>query len=748
MPTDRIVQEIILTGDEKLRARMRDLGLVGKDTFDKLNKGGRTVDDLSKQFGGAGDSGKAFAGVLRGIGKVVGVPELGKLGGAIGLVGKAAVVVIPLIAALGFEKIAASAAEAAGKVADLAGKLRSAAPEISALQNVSAATGVSTEGMGKSLEGVAKLIKDTAAADKQAEEAQAAYTTQLEKGRQATDKAAVSLETLKLKQENLNQSVADTAAAALEKDYSQPVTLADVRAQLKAQRDQWEAQRALNIQLKDAWQALEDADKAERDLSRARQLANVDIIQNGTALQKLGITAINANGKLKTTPGVLNEIADGLKAMGAGVERDQVEFDLMAAGLDRKLLPALRGGAAAFAAIQKDSARIQPPFTAAQVAIADKFAIAMQGAKSAWSGLVEQAGMKIAPLVAEFFGGVRNALVKLQPDLTAFADKIGNVLGPMMRGLGSYISSVFIPVLTGLKWAFDQIAKLINAVFGTDVSGGDVLVGVFVALAIALTGVFGIAIAVAAAIGAIIQYIKDNGGIWQSFSELATGAWTVIQDKARELLQNLYDWWAGWVQWFKDLGTAIAEAPQKAWDAIAESFNGMVVKIKGYWDTFVKWFKDHLPDVPDWLKGNAGGGTVSTQAMARGGRVSGPGTGTSDSILARLSAGEYVLRAAVVRRYGAGLFDAFNRMTMPVRGFAAGGMVDGLSAALGSVLPSPLAMPQPATAGAGSSRVLNLTIGSESFTGLRGDEDTMERLTHFAVRQQMRSPGRKPNWHR
>ena len=87
-------------------------------------------------------------------------------------------------------------------------------------------------------------------------------------------------------------------------------------------------------------------------------------------------------------------------------------------------------------------------------------------------------------------------------------------------------------------------------------------------------------------------------------------------------------------------------------------------------------------------------------------------------------------------------------MTMPVRGFAAGGMVDGLSAALGSVLPSPLAMPQPVTAGAGGNRVLNLTIGNETFTGLHGDEDTMDRLTHFAVRQQMRSPGRKPNWHR
>ncbi len=43
-----------------------------------------------------------------------------------------------------------------------------------------------------------------------------------------------------------------------------------------------------------------------------------------------------------------------------------------------------------------------------------------------------------------------------------------------------------------------------------------------------------------------------------------------------------------------------------------------------------------------------------------GGMVRGPGTGTSDSILAYVSAGEYVIRAAAVDRYGVGLFDALN----------------------------------------------------------------------------------------
>lgn len=45
-----------------------------------------------------------------------------------------------------------------------------------------------------------------------------------------------------------------------------------------------------------------------------------------------------------------------------------------------------------------------------------------------------------------------------------------------------------------------------------------------------------------------------------------------------------------------------------------------------------------------------------------GGLLRGPGTGTSDSILARVSNGEFVVRAAAVRKYGPDFFDALNDM--------------------------------------------------------------------------------------
>ena len=69
-----------------------------------------------------------------------------------------------------------------------------------------------------------------------------------------------------------------------------------------------------------------------------------------------------------------------------------------------------------------------------------------------------------------------------------------------------------------------------------------------------------------------------------------------------------------------------------------------------------------------------GAATVQTEKFATGGHVTGPGTGTSDSILARLSNGEYVLRAAAVRHYGTAILDRMNGLQMPA--FADGGLAE------------------------------------------------------------------------
>jgi hypothetical protein len=111
--------------------------------------------------------------------------------------------------------------------------------------------------------------------------------------------------------------------------------------------------------------------------------------------------------------------------------------------------------------------------------------------------------------------------------------------------------------------------------------------------------------------------------------------------------------------------------------------------------------------------------------MASGGMVRGPGSATSDSILARLSNGEFVMSASAVQRWGAGLLASMNGGGVPRLGrFAEGGLV---------------------MAGAGG-RPVHLHLGGKSFA-LSGNDGVVNALVSEAHWQQVRSTGVKPSWY-
>ncbi len=66
-------------------------------------------------------------------------------------------------------------------------------------------------------------------------------------------------------------------------------------------------------------------------------------------------------------------------------------------------------------------------------------------------------------------------------------------------------------------------------------------------------------------------------------------------------------------------------------------------------------------------------GALIAGSFADGGLISGPGSGRSDSILAKVSNGEFVMTAATVNKFGADFFDSLNAGRMPA--FANGGLV-------------------------------------------------------------------------
>lgn len=114
----------------------------------------------------------------------------------------------------------------------------------------------------------------------------------------------------------------------------------------------------------------------------------------------------------------------------------------------------------------------------------------------------------------------------------------------------------------------------------------------------------------------------------------------------------------------------------------------------------------------------AGGGIAKTWRRIMG-KVRGPGSGTSDSVFAKLSNGEFVIKAASVRKFGARFFEALNAGFMPpMPHFAAGGAVN-----------LPVSMP-------GSSEALTVTFRA-------GDMEAPVKISDRTSRESMKAFARE-----
>ena len=106
-------------------------------------------------------------------------------------------------------------------------------------------------------------------------------------------------------------------------------------------------------------------------------------------------------------------------------------------------------------------------------------------------------------------------------------------------------------------------------------------------------------------------------------------------------------------------------------DAIVNPFEASMSEIMKMWvQTMTRMA---LQESAQRILGAAFSAGGEVQSFNTGGAVSGPGTSTSDSILARLSDGEYVVNAKSTRHYGVGFMEAVNQRKLPK--YATGGLV-------------------------------------------------------------------------
>lgn len=222
--------------------------------------------------------------------------------------------------------------------------------------------------------------------------------------------------------------------------------------------------------------------------------------------------------------------------------------------------------------------------------------------------------------------------------------------------------------------------------------------------------------------------------LWENIKSIFSTAWQAIVEFSSPVIEGIKTAWSGIVQFFTDVWESTKQIFQNAMDSIVGFFQPAIDKIK----ELISWVRKAGEAVGLLKRESADAGEAP--AFKGGGAVHGPGTETSDSIWARLSRGEFVVRAAAVRKYGLALLYGINRMSANVRGFAQGGLADFMS--------QPLHFAPAYAAGgavesnAGSTKVV-LNIGGESFNLETREKGTVKALLRFATSKRLTSAGRK-----
>jgi phage-related protein len=188
-------------------------------------------------------------------------------------------------------------------------------------------------------------------------------------------------------------------------------------------------------------------------------------------------------------------------------------------------------------------------------------------------------------------------------------------------------------------------------------------------------------------------------GLWNAIKSTAQSVWNAIQSGFKSFSNGV-----------QSTLKALVSAAKSIWSGIVSAFKGPIDTIVGIWNKVagalglnaIKLSIGGLASggsgssVPSPSVGPGGGGPT---AFAVGGHLDSahwPGTSTNDRIPALLSAGEFVVRASSVRKYGTHFLDAINRgrygerqgTTSNRHHFAEGGQVGGY--AIGGIIPDPI----------------------------------------------------------
>ena len=210
-------------------------------------------------------------------------------------------------------------------------------------------------------------------------------------------------------------------------------------------------------------------------------------------------------------------------------------------------------------------------------------------------------------------------------------------------------------IIIALVRAFPEIVKSIITLLTNPTTLGMILEAMLVLGWELVKAIPIIILEIIKAMGAIIGAV---GGVWAKVPDVIANVWDKV------------------VEWVKGVPAKIVGAFSGIGASIKSVFDGAIDGVKNAFKTGLNWI---IGKINSLIKGvNKVSGMIpgigdsfkigELDKFAQGGHVRGRGTGTSDSIPAMVSNGEYVVKADAVRNIGVDNLDIINQGVLPQSG--------------------------------------------------------------------------------
>ena len=391
------------------------------------------------------------------------------------------------------------------------------------------------------------------------------------------------------------------------------------------------------------------------------------------------ITAISTLLATLLIPKLLTVVAQtvlaGANALIAGAQ--MLAGWMMALGPIGLIIAAVAGVVAAVVALWNNFEGFRDFVKSAVSAIAKFFS-------DLWDG-IKSGAKEVWDFLKSVFDAIANGVVSAVTTIKnvvvgAYNWLMNTIITPIwqfIQNVAILIIAIITNLLTGI---YNIIAPIVQWIWNTillPIINAYVVAGQTIA-----NGVKAVVDTVMDVVGAIVGWVNDS--VIQPVAGFFTGLWDGIKNgvsSAADTIKNVFEAVKNWISnyiigpvanFFSGLWEgikggvdALGGGIQSGMNAIAgfikAPINAIIDAINGVIDT-INGIK-----VPDWVPGIGGSHTNfgHIPRLASGGLVRGVGTATSDSNIAALSRGEYVVKASTVRDFGVDFFDRLNAGQLP-----------------------------------------------------------------------------------